>query len=355
MRRRKAALLGASGWIGQHFARLLADHPFFENPILCAGPRSAGKLLEEIWVLPELGPPPSLAARTLSTATPAALEREGVEVVFSALPTEEAGPLETELAKRGMAVFSNAGSHRMDADVPLVIPEVNGAHFDLLKSRKGKGFIVTNSNCSTAGVVMAIKPLMALLKPREVVVTTYQSLSGAGFPGVASLSITDNILPYIPEEEEKIERETQKMLGTVSAGKVLPMDLAVYANCARVGTREGHLEAVTLDAKVDVTESMVREAWAGFRPLSDVKEGTLPTAPESPVIYRAEPNRPQPLLDRWAGTPARAKGMAVTVGRLRVRNRKVMFYLLVHNAVRGGAGGSVLNAELALRKGLLGE
>lgn len=355
MRRRKAALLGASGWIGQHFARLLADHPFFDDPILCAGPRSAGKQLESVWILPEWGPPPSLAARTITSATAASLEKEGVEVVFSALPTEEAGPIETELARRGIAVFSNAGSHRMDRDVPLVIPEVNGAHLDLLRGRKSKGFIVTNSNCSTSGVAVAVKPLLPLLKPREIVVTTYQSLSGAGFPGVASLSITDNILPYIPEEEEKIERETRKMFGSVQDGSYVPMDIAVYSNCARVGTREGHLEAVTLDSKSEVSVEAVRAAWAGFRPLSEVREGTLPTAPESPVIYRAEDNRPQPLLDRWAGTPARAKGMAVTVGRLRVRSKKVMFYLLVHNAVRGGAGGSVLNAEMALRKGFLGE
>ncbi len=355
MRRRKVALLGASGWIGQHFARLLADHPFFEDPILSAGPKSVGKLLEDVWLLPEEGPPPSLTARTLVHTTPETLESEGVEVVFSALPSDEAGPLETELARRGMAVFSNASAHRMDRDVPLVIPEVNGDHLNLLKNRGKKGFIVTNSNCSTAGLVVALKPLLPLLKPREVTVTTYQALSGAGYPGVPSLASLDNILPYIPDEETKLGLEASKMFGSLQNGAITPLELPVYANCARVGTREGHLEAVVVDSKSEVSVDSVCAAWAGFRPMADVREGTLPTAPESPVIYRTELNRPQPLLDRWAGTPVRAKGMAVTVGRLRVQNRKILFYLLVHNAVRGGAGGSVLNAELALRKGLLGD
>lgn len=355
MRRRKVALLGAGGWIGQHFARLLADHPFFGDPILVGGSRTADRPLEDIWLIPEEAAPPSIAQRKLISATPATLAAQGVEIVFSALPSSEAGAMETEIASRGMAVFSNASAHRMDQDVPLVIPEVNGNHLEMLRPRKGKGFIVTNSNCSTAGLVLALKPLVPLLTPKEVNVVTYQALSGAGFPGVPSLSVADNILPFIPDEEEKLEMETAKMLGGADKAGFHPMDIKVYASCARVPTREGHLEAVTVDSRSEVSAGTIKDAWAGFRPLASTKGGTLPTAPESPVIFRGEDNRPQPILDRWAGTPARSRGMAVTVGRLRTRGRKVMFYLLVHNAVRGGAGGSVLNAELAVRNGILGE
>jgi aspartate-semialdehyde dehydrogenase len=354
MRRRKVALLGAGGWIGQHFVRLLAEHPFFEDPILGGGGRTSGKKLEDLWLLPEEGPPPSLARKKLVSLTPGSLAKEGVEVVFSALRTEEAATFETQLAQRGIAVFSTTPAHRMGERVPLVVPEVNGVHLDILKWRKEKGFLVTNSNCVTAGLVIALKPLLPLLKPKQVNVTTYQALSGAGFPGVASLSMCDNVLPYIEHEEEKLEVESRKILGTMNRRGFLPFNLHVYANCARVSTREGHLEAVSVEAKSEVSPEEIRKAWTGFHPIADAEGSSLPTAPEAPIIYRKEEDRPQPLMDRWAGSPTRARGMAVTVGRLRVRDNKVMFYLLVHNAVRGGAGGSILTAELSVKKAILG-
>ena len=321
------------------------------------GAKSAGKTLEELWQLADQPVPAGLAEARVEALTPAELLRRGVEVAFSAIPSGEAGPFESELARRGVAVFSNAASHRMDRGVPLVIPEVNGAHLSVLSKRRGKGFIVTNSNCSTAGLVLPLAPLVPLLRPKEVFVATYQALSGAGYPGVPSLSIEDNVLPYIAEEEEKMERETAKILGGVDARGFRPLPLPVSAHCARVGSREGHLEAVTIKAGRPASAREVLRAWAEFRPLAPAskEDGTLlPTAPVLPVVHRPEVDRPQPLRDRWAGTPPRARGMAVSVGRLRVDERSVRFFSLSHNAVRGGAGGSVLNAELALREGYLG-
>lgn len=354
--RKPTVLLGASGWIGQHFARLLDDHPDLEPPLL-TGVKSSGKTLGELWQLGDQPVPPGLANSRVEALSPAQIARQGVEVAFSALPSHEAGPIESELARRGVAVFSNASAHRMDAQVPLVVPEVNGAHLSALSRRRGRGFIVTNSNCSTAGLVLPLAPLVPLLRPREVFVATYQALSGAGYPGVPSLSIEDNVLPYIPDEEEKMAMETEKILGSYRTGRFRPFSLPVSAHCARVGSREGHLEAVTVKVGREASAREVLRAWEDFRPLSPGRGDrgrALPTAPDQPVIYRPEADRPQPLRDRWAGAPSRARGMAVSVGRLRVEKGSVRFFTLSHNAVRGGAGGSVLNAELALREGLLG-
>jgi aspartate-semialdehyde dehydrogenase len=345
------AILGASGYIGQHFARLLADHPWFGPPLLGSGERSEGRTLEEVWQLAE-PPPPSVATQRLRRLTPARLAGAGVGVVFSALPSGTAGPVETAIVRRGIHVFSNASDHRMDADVPLLVPEVNARHLDLAGKRpRGRGILVTNPNCSAAGLVVALAPLLPLLAPQRVHVTTYQSLSGAGYPGVPSLSIADNVVPYIPGEEEKIERESGRMLGTIRGARVSPRDLPILAHCARVATREGHLEAVTVEAGRRAPLEGIRRAWSLFDPL---REDGLPTAPRPPIEIRHEPDRPQPLRDRWAGAPARARGMAVTVGRIRWDRPHLRFFLLSHNAVRGGAGGSVLNAELAARRGLLG-
>ncbi len=360
-----SVLLGASGWIGQHFSRLLADHPYFAPPVL-TGAKSAGRTLEQVWQLSDLPVPAALADRRLERLSAAQIAQRGLRVAFSALPSDEAGPMETELARRGVSVFSNASSHRMDPRVPLVVPEVNGDHLKLLGAPRRRaaggqtrrGFIVTNSNCSTAGLVLPVAPLLGLLRPRAVHVATYQALSGAGFPGVPSLAIGDNLLPFIRDEEEKMSTETGKILGRVAGGRVHPLELPVSAQCVRVATREGHLEAITLvlPSSLRVTPEEIVDAWESYRPLSadPGAGGGLPTAPERPVIYRPEEDRPQPLRDRWAGRPERARGMAVSVGRLRVAPGTMRFFSLSHNAVRGGAGGSVLNAELAYRQGYLG-
>ncbi len=342
------AILGAGGYIGQHFVRLLADHPRFASPLLVGGERSEGRRLEELWQLAE-APPAALASERLRRGTPAGLARSGVRVVFSALPSGTAGAFESELVRRGVSVFSNASDHRMDAGLPLLVPEVNAAHLGLLpRPRPGRGILVTNPNCSAAGLVVALAPLVPLLRPTALHVATYQALSGAGYPGVPSLAITDNVVPFIREEEEKVEQETSRMLGRLVAGRIRPLRLPTVVHCARVGTREGHLEAVTVETRRRPTLSEILGAWRSFDPLAGRE---LPTAPHPPVVLRAEPDRPQPLRDRWAGEPARARGMAVVVGRVRWSPPYLRFFVLSHNAVRGGAGGSVLNAELALHEG----
>jgi aspartate-semialdehyde dehydrogenase len=346
----RCAILGASGYIGQHFARLLADHPWFDPPIIGASERSAGRRLADVWQLAET-PPSALESVRLTPVTPARLARAKVRVVFSALPSGTAGPVESELVRRGISVFSNASDHRMEATVPLLVPEVNADHLALASGRaRGNGLLVTNPNCSTTGLVLALAPIVGLLRPRAVHVTTYQSLSGAGYPGVPSLAIADNVVPFIREEEEKMERETARILGARRGSRIAPWMPTVLAHCARVATREGHLEAVTVETTLRPKTREIEEAWTSFDPLADLD---LPTAPHPTVELRAEPDRPQPLRDRWAGSPARARGMATVVGRVRWQAPYLRFFVLSHNAVRGGAGGSVLNAELALAKGAI--
>jgi aspartate-semialdehyde dehydrogenase len=344
------AILGASGYIGQHFARLLADHPSFELRVLGAGERSEGKRLEEIWQLEE-APPRGFEHSILRRSSPTALASAGIRIAFSALPSGTAGPVETELSRRGVSVFTNAADHRMDATVPLLVPEVNARHLGLVRAgRRDRGLLVANANCSTTGLVLALAPVWTQLAPRAVHATTYQALSGAGYPGVPSLTITDNVVPFIREEEEKVARESARILGTYRYPRVRPRSTRFLVHCARVGTREGHLEAVTVEATRAPSERELVAAWRSFDPLADLD---LPTAPHPPVEVRTEVDRPQPLRDRWAGRPARARGMAAVVGRIRWDPPFLRFFTLSHNAVRGGAGGSVLNAELALAQGYL--
>ena len=344
------AILGASGYIGQHFVRLLADHPWFEPPLLVSGERSVGKRLEDVWQLAE-APPAGLATARLRPLGPGELARRGVRAVFSALPSGLAGEVETGLVRRGVSVFSNAADHRRDPTVPLLVPEVNASRLTSVgRPRSGRGLLVTNPNCSAAGLVVTLAPIVPLLAPRSVHVSTYQALSGAGFPGVPSLTITDNVVPFIREEEEKLAAESSLLLGRNRGRRVVPWGPPIVPHCARVGTREGHLEAVTVEANRRPPLADLLRAWSGFDPLAP---RSLPTAPAPPVVVRREPDRPQPLRDRWAGEPARARGMAVTVGRVRWTPPYLRFFLLSHNAVRGGAGGSVLNAELAVDERLL--
>lgn len=345
-----SAILGASGYIGQHFARLLDGHPRFGLPLLGGSERSEGRRLSESWLLSE-PPPPVLGERKIARLTPGALRRAGVRIVFSALPSGTAGSIESDLVRRGISVFSNASDHRMDPSVPLLVPEVNARHLALLDRRpSGRGALVTNPNCSATGLVVALAPILPLLAPRAVHVATYQSISGAGYPGVPSLAVTDNVVPFIRDEEEKMELESTRILGNLRAGAVRPARFPLVAHCARVATREGHLEAVTVDATRRPTRAQLKAAWRSFDPLRSL---TLPTAPHPPIELREEADRPQPVRDRWAGAPERARGMGVVVGRVRWTPPYLRFFVLSHNAVRGGAGGSVLNAELALDQGYL--
>lgn len=344
------AIVGAGGYIGQHFARLLADHPSFAPPLLIGSERNHGRRFGELWQLGD-APPAGLGEVRLRTASPAQLSSAGVHVVFSALPSSTARAYESDLARRGVHVFTNAADHRMDPDVPLLVPEVNPEHLALVaRRRRGRGLLVADPNCTTAGLVVALKPIWNLLRPSAVHVSTYQALSGAGFPGVASLSIHDNVVPFIAHEEEKVVEESQRILGTLRGRRVRPDGAPFAVNCARVPVRDGHLEAVTLVARRRPDREAILRAFAGFDPLS---HRSLATAPHPTIVLRSEADRPQPVLDRWAGRPDRARGMAVSVGRVRWDPPFLRFFCLSHNAVRGGAGGSVLNAELALDEGWL--
>jgi aspartate-semialdehyde dehydrogenase len=355
MARKRAAVLGSSGMIGQRFSHMLDGHQYFDVVAHCASDRSDGKRMVDVWKLPDVELNPNLGSKTITGTDPAALAKEGVEVVFSGLPSDVAGPVEDACAEEGMAVYSNASSHRTDRDTPILLPEINPDHLAAIEAqrqrRKKGGYIVTNANCSVTGLALGLKPLVDAFRFTDVCVATYQALSGAGYPGVASLDILGNILPHINGEEEKMTSEGRKILGGYSNGRFVDAPINIEATCARVSTRDGHLEAVFIKHKDMPDADRIAKTLSDFR--GRPQELGLPTAPVKPIIVRSEPNRPQPRLDSSAGEPARARGMAVTVGRIRAHKDSLRFYLLVHNTIRGGAGGSVLNAELAYREGLI--
>ena len=354
VRKVSVAVVGATGNIGQRFVSLLQDHPSFEIAVITASEGKVGGRLSDFWRLPDVSLDPDVGSLELQPLDVKLLARAGVEATFSGLPADRAGEFEKDAAVAGMKVFSNASSHRMEADVPLLVPEVNADHLALVERQTtfpGGGFIVTNPNCSVTGLVLALKPLVEAFDFAQVHVATYQALSGAGYPGVPALDIEGNVLPFIEHEEEKIRRESKKLLGVRSEG-IVPSEIDVWANCARVAVQDGHLEAVSIPFRGDVRAEEVVAILSFFR--GEAQHLGLPTAPERPVLVRPENNRPQPLLDRMAGEPERARGMAATVGRIRVTDGVLRFFLLSHNTIRGGAGGSVLNAELAHRRGYLG-
>ena len=347
------AVLGATGMVGQRFIELLQGHPWFELVALAASDQHEGRAYAEVakWRLPGSEMPASAAALPVVACRPEALP-VGVRIAFSALPTEVAGEVEAAFARAGVAVFSNARHYRMEHDVPLLIPEVNADHaVAIIEQRKERGWpgcIVTNANCSATPLVMALKPLQRPFGVRKVMVTTLQAISGAGYPGLPSYDILDNAIPYIGGEEEKVECETRKMLGSWREGRgFTDAPVVVSAQCNRVATREGHLECASIELASNVEPEEIVAAWQSYR--AEPQRLKLPSAPEQPLIYRNEPNRPQTLLDRDAG-----HGMAVTLGRLRrcpILSYK--FVLLGHNTIRGAAGGSILNAELCVSKGLV--
>ena len=355
MAKKKTAILGSSGMIGQRFAHMLNAHPYFDVMAYCASDRSEGKALADVWRLSDVELDGSLGSKVIQATDTEALAKAGVEVVFSGLPSDVAGSVEDACAEAGMAVFSNAASHRMEPDTPILIPEINPEHLASVevqkKRRKKGGFVVTNANCSITGLALGLKPLLDKFDFREVNVATYQALSGAGYPGVASLDILGNLLPYIKNEEEKMNSEGRKILGAYSSGKFVDSPVTIMASCVRAHVRDGHLEAVFIKHDNMPTEKDVARVLEGFAGRPQALK--LPSAPEKPIIVVKEPDRPQPLLDADAGTPAHARGMAVTVGRIRVDKDCLRFLLLAHNTIRGGAGGSVLNAELAHEEGII--
>lgn len=345
------AVLGATGMVGQRFIELLQGHPWFELVGLAASEQHRKQPYGQVarWrLLGEM--PASVATLPVMPCKPG--ELAGAKIVFSALPAEAASQIEAEFALAGVAVFSNAKNYRMFPDVPLVVPEVNPDHINVIpqqrKAHNWSGFIVTNANCCATPLVMALQPLQEAFGLRKALVTTFQAISGAGYPGVPSYDILDNVIPFIGGEEDKLESETQKMLGTWSESAGFEdAPLVMSAHCNRVATREGHLECVSVEFAREVAREEVLEVWESF--VGEPQRLNLPSAPARPLIYRREADRPQTLLDRDAG-----RGMSVSLGRLRpcpILHQK--FVLLGHNTIRGAAGGSILNAELCVNKGYI--
>jgi len=345
----RVGILGATGVVGQRFIQLLTCHPQFEITALAASDRSQGKSYEEActWRLP--GDMPEAVKSIIVKAPAPPLD---CDFVFSSLPTDVAKEAEEHFARAGFPVISNSSPHRMGADVPLMIPEVNPDHIALIDAQRknrnyDRGFIVTNPNCSAIVIVMALAPLHAEFGVTSCVVTTMQALSGAGYPGVASLDATDNVVPFIGGEEEKIEAETLKLLGTIKAEAIEDAPMEVSAQCNRVNVTDGHMASIRVNLAKSVSLDELRNALSSFSSIP--QQLRLHSAPPRPIIVRAENDRPQPRLDRDAGN-----GMSVTVGRLAKDNvLNYRFVALGHNTIRGAAGAAILNAELLVAKGYL--
>jgi len=342
------AILGATGAVGQRFVQLLSEHPFFEVTALAASERSAGRRYADAcrWVVPG-DPPSSLKEMIVSPLEPNIPAR----LVFSALPADVAREVEPQFAQAGYAVCSNASAFRYEPDVPLIIPEVNADHLSLIAGRRAgrgwPGFIVTNPNCSTTGIVMALKPLHDAFGLKKVFAFTMQAASGAGYPGVPSLDILGNVIPYIAGEEEKIARETRLLLGQVGDGEQREAEISVSAHANRVPVIDGHTIALSLGFENTPTPKEAIEALRAFRGPTDMHD--LPSAPKRPIVVRDEDDRPQPRRDRDA-----ERGMAVSVGRVReCPILDLRLVIVVHNTIRGAAGGSLLNGELLIKRGLL--
>ena len=348
--KRKVAILGATGAVGQRYIQLLQSHPWFQIEVLAASERSAGKRYRDAcnWVM-ESNLPKEIAEMTVADTTVDSVEKAGnVDIVFSSLPGDLAGPVESEFAAL-YPVFSKAAAHRMEQDVPLLIPEVNPEHLAVItiqqKARGWKGFISTDPNCSTIQLAISLKPLMSF-GLKQVIVSTMQALSGAGYPGVPSLDIIDNVVPYIAKEEEKMEAEALKILGTFDGNMVQNADFQLSASCNRVHVKDGHLESVFVKLEDQTSVNEVETALASFQ--GEPQKLKLPSAPQHPIVVRKEQNRPQPRFDRDEG-----KGMSVVVGRVRRDPIMTMKYMcLGHNTIRGGAGAGILSAELTVAKGL---
>lgn len=343
------AILGATGAVGQRFFSLLSDHPWFEVVALTGSDRSSGRPYAEAvkWVVP--GPIPQ-AANTLIVQSNNS-ELNGATLAFSALPSGVAAATEPQLAMRGLVVCSNASAHRMDDDVPLLIPEINPDHVDLVKHQRRAhgwdGMIVTSPNCATTGLVFPLKALHQAFGVTAVHVVTLQAISGAGYPGVPASDIVDNVLPNIPGEEDKLESEPTKLLGEFEANHIKPAPITISAQTHRVPVLDGHLLALSVRLAKSASLADVERAlgdWQGPDSLPD-----LPSAPAKPLVYLTDPDRPQPRLDRGTND-----GMTISVGGLRpCPVLDFRMNSLVHNTLRGAASGAILNAELLVAQGHL--
>lgn len=342
----QVGILGATGTVGQRFIQLLAGHPWFEVTALAASGRSAGQRYADAchWLLP-VAIPESVANLVVQPLEP----KLDCHLVFSALPSTVAGPVEQDFARAGYAVCSNAAPHRMAAGVPLLIPEVNPDHTAIIHAQRRQegwsGLIVTSANCSTTQLALALKPVHDAFGLRRLLVVTMQAVSGAGYPGVPAADILGNVVPYIAGEEEKMESEFLKLLGSLEGDRIVSAPVTVSAQCNRVPVRDGHTECVSVEFEREPGRDELLSVLDGFRGPQEI--GKLPSSPERPIVVRHEPDRPQPSRDRDAGG-----GMSVVVGR--VRPCPVLdyrFVILGHNTLRGAAGGSIHNAELLVAQG----
>ena len=348
MSRIKVAVLGATGAVGQRFVQLLDEHPWFEVTALTGSDRTVGQLYGEAcrWVLDKPMPEYARALRIVPT-------EPGLDaaIAFSALPSDQAKEIEPQFAQAGHSVCSNASAYRMEQDVPLLIPEVNPDHTALIKvqqrNRGWSGFIATNPNCTSTGFTIAFRPLHDAFGIQRAFVVSMQALSGAGYPGVASLDAVDNVIPYVSGEEPKVETEPRKMLGTLNASHVLDAPIKISAHTNRVAVVDGHTVCASVEFDQPVGPQAVAQALADFKALPVVQ--SLPSAPHCVIEVRTEPDRPQPRRDRDAG-----QGMTTIVGRVREDPLfHVKFVVLSHNTIRGAAGGSLLNAELLVAQGIV--
>ncbi|AEF96201.1 aspartate-semialdehyde dehydrogenase [Methanotorris igneus] len=343
----KVGVLGATGMVGQRFIQMLADHPMFELEVLAASPRSAGKKYKDAAYWYQAEPIPEEIGEMVVVPTDPRHEAfKDVDIVFSALPADLAREIEPAFAKEGKLVFSNASAMRMEKDVPLIVPEVNEEHFKLIEiqreNRKWDGAIVTNPNCSTICLVITLKPILDKFGIEAVNVTTLQAVSGAGYDGVPSMAIIDNVIPYIKNEEEKMQTESLKILGEFDGSEVKFADFKVGASCNRICVIDGHVESIFVKTKEPAEPEDIKEVMDKFDPLKDLD---LPTYAK-PIVVKEEPDRPQPRLDRNEGN-----GMSIVVGRIRKDPIfTVKYTALEHNTIRGAAGASVLNAELFVKK-----
>lgn len=336
MKRIDVAVLGATGRVGLEYLEMLKSHPWF-RVVAATGNTKVGMQLGE--VAPDL--PSQMRSIEIKESDPSKVD---ADLVFSPLPTTVARETEAKFAEDGFRVVTDASPHRMDANVPLMIPEVNPNHLKLIETRlkKKEGFIVATPNCTTIGLAMTLKPLNDSFSLNKVVMTSFQALSGAGYPGVSSLDIQENVIPFISGEEEKVTAETNKILGSVEKGEITSTSIPVFCSCNRVAVIDGHLESVYLETKKEIKDP--EDVLSSFKGVPQRLK--LPSAPKDPIVLREEVDRPQPRLDRMEGN-----GMSTVVGRVRQSGKYVLqYHLLSHNTIRGAAGGAILTAELLCEK-----
>lgn len=346
MEKTKVAVLGATGSVGQRFIQLLDNHPYFEVAYLQASEKSAGQtygqVMQSRWKVSSQIPE---YARGMVITTPNSKETKEAVLAFSGLDSSIAGEVETQYAEAGITIISNSKNHRMDPNVPILSAEVNPEHLEILAKQSTPGKIITNSNCTIMGVTISLKPLQDLFGIETVFLFSMQAVSGAGYPGVPSMDILGNVVPHIGGEEEKAEIEPQKCLGKVEGDKIVSADFKISAHCNRVAVFDGHTVCVSAKFKKKPLDSEILEAWRYFS--GEPQKLGLPSAPNPPILYREEADRPQPRLDLETGN-----GMTTVIGRLRpdpILDWK--WVVLSHNTIRGAAGAAILNAELLIKKG----